>query len=64
MRFEARSDDEPVKTFVFVEGYEDGEIKVGCFGDCPSKWEVVGLLNLASRMFTPEPGDISRRGGS
>jgi hypothetical protein len=51
-------------TFVFVEGYEDGEVKVGCFGDCPSKWEVVGLLELASRHFTPDEGDIKRRGGS
>lgn len=52
------------QTFVYVEGFEDGEVKVGCFGDCPSKWEIVGLLSLASRKFTPDEGDISRKGGS
>lgn len=56
-------DREPL-TFVYVEGYEDGEVKVGCFGDCPSKWEIVGLLNLASRKFTPDSGDVARKGGS
>jgi hypothetical protein len=58
----AENDDRPI-TLVFVEGYEDGYVKVGCFGECPSKWEVVGLLNLAAQRFTPEEGDVSRKGG-
>lgn len=61
---EAAGPDEAPLTMLYVEGFEDGEVKVGCFGDCPSKWEVVGLLSLASRLFTPEPGDAKRRGGS
>ena len=51
------------ETLVFVEGYEDGSLKVGCFGDCPSKWEVVGLLTLGASQFTPDEGDVSRKGG-
>lgn len=50
--YEAGKGDGLPKTFVFVEGHSEGTIRVGCFGDCPTQWEVVGLLTLAGGIFT------------
>ena len=50
-------------TLVWVQQHDDGEITIGAFGDNPSKNEVVGMLVLASRLFTPESGYV-KRGGS
>lgn len=59
---EEQGDDRPL-TLIHVEGYEDGSVNVGCFGDNPSKWELVGLLTLGANKFTADPGQTRRRGG-
>lgn len=51
-------------TLLYVEGFKDGSVKVGCFGDNPSKWELVGLLTLAADKFSAEAGETRRAGGN
>ena len=52
--YEAGKGDGLPRTLVFIEGHENGKIKIGCFGDCPSRWEVVGLLTLAGGIFNED----------
>jgi hypothetical protein len=52
------------ETLLIVEGMPNGGIEVRCFGDCPSKWEMVGLLTLAASRFPPDEGNVSRKGGA
>lgn len=51
-RMEASIDEIP-ETFVWVTQYSDGSISVGAFGDGPNKFEMVGILTLAARLYTP-----------
>lgn len=59
-RLEQGIDTPMPETLVWVAHYADGEVSVGAFGDCPNKLELVGLLALAQRRMTPEPGDTVR----
>lgn len=58
-RFEQGLDPLP-ETMLWVTHYDDGEVRIGAFGASPNKLEVVGMLALAQRRLTPEPGDTTR----
>lgn len=54
------ADEADTRTLVWVRYRGDGEVICGAFGDNPSKAEVVGILQLASQMFSADAGELER----
>lgn len=47
-------------TVLTVDVYGDGRVRLGCLGDNPGKFQIVGALELAKRLFSPDASAVGR----